>query len=135
AQTEELRKRELAQARFERDMALMALGRAERSLTGLLKEQSETRDKSVDLAEEAWFQARLNALGMALRQAGLDLKVKEQEWEARRLKAVEASRERLVLERLEEHQHQDYLFQLNQEEQGLLDDLAQRSLSQLAFPR
>lgn len=133
-QTEEVRKRELAAAQAARDGALTALGGLEDGVRRLLREQSEARAKAVDLAEEAWFRARWAGLTQAVAAARLDLAKKEETLGARRAEAVEASRERLVLERLEERQRQEHLFQLNREEQGLLDDLAQRSVSALAFP-
>lgn len=132
---EDAAKRALALAQADRDRALMALGAVEADTRSLLVEQGAARERRVELHEELWFQARLGGLEQAAAAARKRLEEKEKALEERRTKAVEAARERLVLERLEEKQRLEHQAQANREEQGLLDDLAQRSVSALAFPR
>jgi flagellar FliJ protein len=133
-QVEEARQKELATAQGKRDHCLMQLSRLEQDLQGLLKDRSSQRQGRVDLAEEAWHSQRQWGLNHAIGRALGDLRGSEKELEAARERAVEAARERRVLEKLEEHQLQAHLFNLNREEQGLLDDLAQRAVSAFRLP-
>ena len=133
-QAEEARQRELAEAQAQRDRALMQLGADERALRGLLAEQSAGRTGKLDLAAEAWYQARQISLLNAISHGKADLLAKEEALDLARAKAVEAARERRVLEKLEEQQLAEHLEKLNREEQGLLDDLAQRAVSALSLP-
>jgi flagellar FliJ protein len=133
-QVEEARQRELAVAKGERDKALMRLSSREHGLRGLLAELGEQRAKAVDLAKEAWFAARWNGFNREILDARGDLALKEAAFEAARLRTVEASRDRLALENLEAKQLREHLFKLNREEQGLLDDLAQRAQSAFSLP-
>jgi flagellar FliJ protein len=133
-QNEEVKRRELALAQAERDQVLAALGSHESALRGLLVEQSEARVGTIQLAREAWFMASWGGLTQQIRLSREELEKKEEALKISRDKAVEASRERLVLEKLEEKQLQEHLFQVNREEQGLLDDLAQRAVSAFSPP-
>jgi len=133
-QNEETRIRELAVAQGERDRALMLLAATEKGLKDLLRDFSASREGGIDLAREAWYTSSWAKLGYLIFHAKADLARKEAVLEERRLKAVEASRERLALEKLEAKQLQEHLFQINREEQGLLDDLAQRTVSAFSLP-
>jgi flagellar FliJ protein len=132
-QTEELRKRELAAALAERDRTLRGLNLAKSALERALTDHGAARDAKIDLARERWHAGREEALNRQIGALRMELQQKEDALEAARLKAVEASRDRLVLEKLEEKQLEDYWLQLSKEEQGLLDDLAQRSVSELSW--
>ena len=133
-QVEEARQMELAAAQGRRDLCLMQLGRLEQDLQGLLMDRSGQRQGRVDLGEEAWYSQRQWGLNQGIGRAQLDLQAREEELDAARTRAVEAARERRVLEKLEEKQLQEHLFKLNREEQGLLDDLAQRAVSAFSLP-
>ncbi|HTB22097.1 MAG TPA: hypothetical protein VK914_05285 [bacterium] len=133
-QNEEVKRRELALAQAERDRVLAALASQEASLRWLLEEQSRERVGTIDLGREGWFMARWGGLFVQIHLSKNELEKKEEALRLSREKAVEASRERLVLEKLEEKQLQEHLFLLNREEQGLLDDLAQRAVSAFSPP-
>jgi flagellar protein FliJ len=133
-QNEEVKRRELAVAQGERDRALAALASFKKDLLRLLVEHSEQRVGTIDLNREAWYMAGWGGLTQKIRLGAAELAKKEEALELSRSKAVEASRERLVLEKLEETQLQEHLFKLNREEQGLLDDLAQRAVSAFSLP-
>jgi flagellar FliJ protein len=133
-QNEELRRRELAVAQGMRDRALAELVSHKKDLRGLLAEQSKRREGAIDLGREAWYMAGWGGLTQKIRLASVELAGKEEALAVCRTRAVEASRERLVLEKLEETQLQEHLSQLNREEQGLLDDLAQRAVSAFSLP-
>lgn len=128
-QNEEVKRRELAVAQAQRDKALMDLGSHEQGLRQLLADHSRRRVGSIDLGRESWYMAGWGGLTHKIRQDRAELALKEEALKVSRAQAVEASRERLVLEKLEERQLKEHLFQLNREEQGLLDDLAQRAVS------
>jgi len=128
-QNEEIQRRALALAQGERDRVMMALGAHKQGLRTLLAEHSGRRVGSIDLNQEAWYMAGWGGLTQKIRQASVDLAEKEEILRISRARAVEASRERVVLEKLEEKQYREHLALMNAEEQGLLDDLAQRSLS------
>jgi flagellar FliJ protein len=133
-QNEEVKRRELALAQAERDQVLVALASQEASLRWLLEEESRERVGTIDLGRVGWFMARWGGVVRQIRFSKSELEKKEAALKLSRDKAVEASRERLVLEKLEEKQLQEHLFQLNREEQGLLDDLAQRAVSAFSPP-
>lgn len=133
-QAEELRQRELAAAQVQRELSLQRVARIERDMRELLQEQSTHRQGSVDLNAERWFQARHLGLSLASFIAKDNLKRQELALDEARARAVEASRERRVLEKLEENQLAAHLLKLNREEQGFLDDLAQRAVSSFGLP-
>jgi hypothetical protein len=133
-QAEEVRKRELAAAQGLRDRALMLLAASENDLKGMLLLHSRARAEKVDLGREAWFLARNTGLQREISGFRTDLLAKEEALAAARGRAVEASRERLALENLEARQLQEHQALVNKEEQGLLDELAQRSVSAFRFP-
>jgi len=56
------------------------------------------------------------------------------ELEVARAKAVEAARERKVLEKLEEKQLQEHQLKSYREEQGFMDELANRAVNSMALP-
>jgi flagellar protein FliJ len=80
-------------------------------------------DEELSLAREVDLKLRL----AVERQKLLDL---EKQIEAARLKLVEASKEKRILERLEERQWKEYLVAASREEQSFLDELAQHQYSQ-----
>ncbi len=133
-QAEEARQRELAEAKALRERCLLGLARLEGDLGGLLEERSRSRQGRLDLNAEAWHEQRQRGLNAGIGRARDELKELEDAMEAARLRAVEAARERRVLEKLEENQLQDHVFKVNREEQGLLDDLAQRAVSAFSLP-
>jgi flagellar FliJ protein len=133
-QNEEVQRRALAVAQGTRDRVLAELVSHKKDLTRLLAEHSGRREGAIDLSREAWYMAGWGGLTQKIRLASVELAKLEETLALCRAKAVEASRERLVLEKLEETQLQDHLFQLNREEQGLLDDLAQRAVSSFSLP-
>ena len=133
-QLEEARQLELAGAKERRDRVLLLLARLEQDLSGLLEDRSGQRQGRVDLGLEAWHNERQRGLNAGIGQAQVELKEREAELEAARVRVVEAARERRVLEKLEENQLTDHLFKVNREEHGLLDDLAQRAVSAFSLP-
>jgi flagellar FliJ protein len=133
-QVEEARQRELALAQGVWDRALQDLGGLENSLRTLLAERAGHRQRRLDLAEEAWHADRHQGLISSLGLARATLAQRETELDLARQRAVEAARERRVLEKLEEKQLQEHLLLNIREEQGLLDDLAQRAVSAFNLP-
>lgn len=133
-QTEEVRRRELAAAQALRDKAFMFLAASENSLRGLLLDHSGARGGKIDLGREDWFLARNTGLQRDISGQRALLELQEKALSAARARAVEASRERLVLENLEAKQLQEHQVKVNKEEQGLLDELAQRAVSAFRFP-
>ena len=132
-QVEEQRQRELAKAQGERDRVLAWLASTEESLKSLNAEQLGYRQGKLDLAAETWFQGRHLELSEGIRQGRLTLLQKEELLDAARTVAVEAARERKVLEKLEEQQRLEHQLKSNREEQGFMDELAQHAASQLAY--
>jgi len=61
------------------------------------------------------------------------LATKEELLDAARTRAIEAARERKVLEKLEEKQRLEHQLKSNREEQGFMDEMAQHALSALAY--
>lgn len=133
-QNEELRQRELAGAQAKRDHLFMRLGKNQNELKGLVAEQSGSRGGRIDLNMEAWYGTRRRALAQTIQTLQWHLAASEKELDEARARAVEAARERRVLEKLEEDQRNEWLKKLNTEEQGLLDELAQRSVPSFSFP-
>jgi flagellar FliJ protein len=132
-QVEEQRQRELAAAQAQRDQVLARLGAFETELAALNEAQAPRRSGSIDLAAEAWFQGSHLALSSNIGAARRLLAAKEELLDAARQKAVEAARERKVLEKLEEQQRLAYQLKSNREEQGFMDEMAQHALSALAY--
>jgi flagellar FliJ protein len=133
-QVEELRQRELGDSQALRDRGLMQLARHENELRDLLESRSTQREGRLDLGVEAWHNERQRGLNVAIGSDQAQLAELEARLATARARAVEAARERRVLEKLEETQLQDHLFKLNREEQGLLDELAQRAVSAFSLP-
>ena len=133
-QAEEARQRDLADAKASRDRCLLELARLEGDLGGLLSERGRFRQGRLDLNAEAWHDQRQRGLNAGIGRVGSVLRGLEDALEAARLKAVEAARERRVLEKLEESQLRNHVFKVDREEQGLLDDLAQRAVSAFSPP-
>jgi flagellar FliJ protein len=133
-QLEEARQRELALAQGARDRALQALGGLDGSLKALLLQRAGERQGRLDLAQEAWHADRHQSLLRSMALARTALAQREMELDLARQRAVEAARERRVLEKLEEKQLQEHQLLMVREEQGLLDDLAQRAVSAFSLP-
>ena len=133
-QVEEAGQRELALAQAARDRALQALGGLENSLKLLLSERAGERKGRLNLAEEAWHADRHLGLLQSQGLARTALLEREKALDLARQRAVEAARERRVLEKLEEKQLQEHQLLMIKEEQGLLDDLAQRAVSAFSRP-
>ena len=133
-QVEEARQRELALAQGARDRALMELGGLDGSLRLLLAQRAAERQGRLNLAEESWHADRHQSLLSSMGLARTALAQREKELDLARQRAVEAARERRVLEKLEEKQLQEHQLLMVREEQGLLDDLAQRAVSAFSRP-
>lgn len=133
-QVEEQRQRELAEAQARRDRTLAWLGSTESSVRDLARDQSRARGGRIDLGSEAWYLARHKGLLDSIRHLKADLARNEADLGAAREKAVEAARERRVLEKLEEAQRNAWQRDLNLEEQGFMDELAQRARSAFSLP-
>lgn len=126
-QKEELRQRELALVQALRDKTLMHLAANENQVRELTESMSAQRGERVDLNAEAWFLARQRGLAQAILMLRRDLFVHEEALKVARERAVEAARERRVLEKLEETQLSAWLQKANAEEQSFMDELAQRA--------
>jgi flagellar FliJ protein len=132
-QVEELRQRELAAAQAQRDRVMVRLGALETSLRELNEAQAQRRVGTLDLNMEAWFRGNHSALNGNIHIAKRQLAEKEELLAAARHRAVEAGRERKVLEKLEEQQRLEHQLKSNREEQGFMDEMAQHALSALAY--
>lgn len=133
-QAEEKLQRELAEAQFQRDQVFMRLGSFEGELRDLGTAQSRQRGERVDLNREAWFLARHRGLAQGIRELTQLLALTDKNLDAARERAVEAARERRVLEKLEENQRSEWLQALDREEQGFMDELAQRARQSFSLP-
>jgi len=133
-QLEDQRRRDLALAQALRDQALAHLGALESDLKGLNQAQAERRqERRIDLAVEGWFQGSHAALTGNIVQAREGLAAKKDLLDAARNRAIEAARERKVLEKLEEQQRLEHQLKSNREEQGFMDEMAQHALSVLTY--
>lgn len=132
-QVEELRQRELAAAQAERDKVIAELAGLENKLRELNAEQARHRSGTLDLNAEAWFRGSHSATTSSIGSAKRRLTEKEELLDAARVKAVEAARERKVLEKLEEQQRLEHQLKGNREEQGFMDEMAQHTLSTMAY--
>lgn len=132
-QVEEQRQRELGAAQARRDRSLMQLGAFESELRDLVSSRGP-REGKLDLNAEAWHLARHRGLAQSIALQGALLALQEQQLEAARLRAVEAARERRVLEKLEETQRAAWQQKFNAEEQGFMDELAQRARQSFSLP-
>lgn len=123
---EEARQRDFAAVKRERDACLGALGASERGVAALIDEQAAWRGQAgpVDVFQELAFQSRRRAYYNEARRLRVQLRELEGKLEAARLVLVQASRERRVLERLEEKQFEGYMIQSRREEQAFMDELA-----------
>jgi flagellar FliJ protein len=126
-QVEEQRQRELAMVQAMRDKTLMQLGATENKIRDLGVAQQAERSHKIDLSTEEWYLARHQGLRQALILLRRDLIVHEAALETARARAVEAARERRVLEKLEESQLAAWQQKANAEEQSFMDELAQRA--------
>jgi flagellar FliJ protein len=126
-QVEEQRQRELAMVQALRDKTLMQIGATENMVRDLGEAQQADRSRKIDLSTEEWYLARLQGLRQTLILLRRDLTVQEAALEAARTRAVEAARERRVLEKLEESQLAAWHQKANAEEQSFMDELAQRA--------
>ena len=133
-QAEEKVQRELAQAQFQRDQVFVRLGEFKSEQQDLAETQNQQRSERVDLNREAWFLARHRGLAQGIRELQQLLALAEKNLDAARQKAVEAARERRVLEKLEEKQRATWLQALDREEQGFMDELAQRARQSFSLP-
>jgi flagellar FliJ protein len=132
-QVEELRQRELAAAQAQRDQVLAHLGACETAQRELNEFQAQRRVGVLDLASETWFQGKLSLINGKIFLAKRQLIEREELLDAARHRAVEAGRERKVLEKLEEQQRLEHQLKSNREEQGFMDEMAQHALSALAY--
>lgn len=132
-QVAEQRLLELARAQAERDQVLANLAQAKEGRSELNAEQAQQRSGRLDLNLETWFRMRHLRLSQLIRAFTSNLAEKEELLEAARARAVEAARERKVLEKLEEQQRQDHQLKSNREEQGFMDELAQHAASQMSY--
>ena len=107
-----------------RATCLRGLAFLERGLEEMVASQQGSRGGKLQAEEIRIFeQSRMAQLEKLDWQRG-HLAHIEAELEAKRLELVAASRERKVLEKLEEGQFEAYLEKLNREEQAFLDELA-----------
>ncbi len=132
-QVEDLRRRELAAAQGARDQVLALLDRRGSELRELNESQAAARAGKVDLQIERWFLGSHQALSAQISAGKRELLAKEALLDEARVRAVEAARERKVLEKLEERQRSIHQLQENREEQGSMDEMAQHAHSTLAF--
>jgi flagellar FliJ protein len=126
-QVEEQRQRDLAMVQALRDKTLMQLGSTENMIRDLGTAQQADRSHGIDLNAEEWYLARHQGLRQSVILLRRDLKIHEAALEAARARAVEAARERRVLEKLEESQLAAWQQKANAEEQSFMDELAQRA--------
>jgi flagellar FliJ protein len=105
-------------------LCLRGLAFLEKGLEEMVAAQIGGRDGRLNAAEIALFEAGRRAQIEKLGWQRGQLAHIEAELEAKRLELVAASRERKVLEKLEEGQFEGYLEKLNREEQAFLDELA-----------
>jgi flagellar FliJ protein len=121
---EEMLQREFSALLEKQARCMGEIARLERGLAEMVQAQSGTRGGTLDAGMiEIYEMSRLAQLEKILKQR-FRLKGIREELEAKRLELVAASRDRKVLETLEENQYEDYLKKLNREEQAFLDELA-----------
>jgi flagellar FliJ protein len=111
---------------------LREIGVLERSMDAMVREQSEGPRAVLNGATIEIFERSRKALLERLGWQRHSLSSIDSELELKRLELVAASRERKVLEKLEESQYEAYLAELNREEQAFLDELAAHNSLQLA---
>jgi len=115
-----------------RARCLRSLAAEEQELEEMVASQSGLRTGRLDAASIAIFEtSRLAQLDKIVRRR-IQLREISAELEAKRFELVAASRERKVLEKLEENQYEDYLKRFNREEQAFLDELASHNSAQWA---
>ncbi len=124
---EEMIQREFSALLRDRTQRLLLLGQLEQNLATLNRDRSAARQKSqkVNLANEAFFEAQRQGQRNLVLGAQLALHQADIALERKRLELVEASRDRAVIEKIEEAQKKAYLAKVHKEEQLFLDELAQ----------
>ena len=124
---EEMLQREFSALLRERTQRLLQLGRLEQNLAALNQERSTARrlSQKVNLAGEAFFESQRQTQRRLIAGAQRALREADAALESKRLELVEASRDRAVIEKVEEAQRKAYLAKANKEEQLFLDELAQ----------
>ena len=110
-----------------RATCLRGLAFLERGLAEMVASQEGSRGGKLKAEEIRIFEASRQAQLEKLDWQRGHLAQIETELEAKRLELIAASRERKVLEKLEEGQFEAYLEKLNREEQAFLDELASHS--------
>jgi flagellar FliJ protein len=109
-----------------RAASLRRIAGFERKLEEMVQGEGRPQGRQNAGMIELYELARVALIEDATRERGLLLAI-EDELESKRLELVAASRERKVLEKLEEGQKEAYLEKLNREEQAFLDELAAHS--------
>jgi flagellar FliJ protein len=104
--------------------ALRDLAALEKALAEMVSGQSRKSGEALESALIAIFEMSRGAQIERIAAQHQRLLAIEFELEAKRIELVAASRERKVLEKLEEGQREAYLEKLNREEQAFLDELA-----------
>ncbi len=124
---EEKAQRDFSAVLEKRAVASGKLLRLEIGLQEMIGSQSgKLKEKGlVDRFEAEQFDVARGAILERIRWQRAELIEIETELDAKRLALVEASRDRKVLEKLEDSQFQAYLKKSNREEQAFLDELAQ----------
>jgi flagellar FliJ protein len=110
-----------------RALCLRGLASLEAGLAAMVESQSGLRGGTLEAAMIKIYEAGRTAQLEKLKWQRGALAEVEAELEAKRIELVAASRERKVLEKLEEGQFEAYLEKLNREEQAFLDELATHS--------
>lgn len=113
-------------------LALRGLAHLERGLEEMVQGQKEQRQGALNAAMIELFESSRLAQTEKIAWQKSALARVEDELEAKRLELVDASRERKVLEKLEEGQYEAYLEKFNREEQAFLDELAAHNSALLA---
>ncbi|MDD2509678.1 MAG: flagellar FliJ family protein [Syntrophomonas sp.] len=121
---EQIAREEMQRCLRERDILLEEL---QRRMQKLMAMEEEIRQESFKVQE---FQALLvkrefiPVLGMQIEQAEQNLSQAEARVEESRVLLLERKRETGTLEKLKERAWQEYLFELQQEEQKIIDEIA-----------
>ena len=111
----------------QRAAELRELGRLERSLQSVNSGEAARRGQKLLAGDISRYEALRRAMGEKISFQLGRLHAADEQLEAKRLELVAATRDRKVLEKLEEAQFGAYLEKLNREEQGFLDELARYS--------
>ncbi|MCL6589571.1 MAG: flagellar export protein FliJ [Firmicutes bacterium] len=123
SRVEELRQKELKEAEVRREQARRQLAQRQEEMAATVANYREQFQANIDLYKANDYHRFIKWLSKQIELATQHLEQCEQEVHRRRLKLMEATREKKVLEKLKEKAYEEYKAEELREEIKFLDEL------------